>query len=130
MLDADFPVEKVRAAIAEWKSIRPFFLGDFHLLLPLTVSYHDWCAWQFHREDLQAGVALFFRRHRSPFPTMEIALKRIDPDAEYEVSLSPDYEEAPKRRIGGRDLSHLRIEIPDAPGTILLRYRRVLQGDR
>jgi len=59
-LDDDFPIEDVRAAIGEWRSIREFFTGDFHLLLPLTVSYHDWCAWQFHRDDLKAGIATFF----------------------------------------------------------------------
>jgi alpha-galactosidase len=51
LLDDDFPIRQAHAAIEEWKSIRPFFLGDFYLLLPLTVSYHDWCAWQLHRED-------------------------------------------------------------------------------
>jgi len=95
LLDDDFPMEAARAAIAELVSIRQFFLGDFFLLLPLTVSYHDWCAWQFHRQDLESGIAMFLRRHRSPFPTMEMALKCIAPDAEYEVSESHDYQEAP-----------------------------------
>ena len=49
LLDDDFPLEDARAAIEEWKSVRPFLTGDFYLLLPLTVSYHDWCAWQLHR---------------------------------------------------------------------------------
>lgn len=129
MLDADFPVEAVREAIAEWRSVRPFFLGDFHLLLPLTASYHDWCAWQFHRSDLGAGIALLFRRHRSPFPAMEVALRRIAPEADYEVSLSPGYQEAPRRRMTGQRLSRLLIEIPETPGSILLRYRRVSEGD-
>jgi hypothetical protein len=51
-------------------------------LLPLTISYHDWCAGQLHRPDLGAGVAVFLRRHRSPFPTMEVALKQIEPGTE------------------------------------------------
>ena len=65
-IDDDFPVEAVQAAVKEWKSVRPFLTGDIHLLLPLTVSYYDWCAWQLHREDMQAGVALIFRRHKEP----------------------------------------------------------------
>ena len=125
LLDADFPLDAARAAVAEWRSIRPFFLGDFHLLLPLTVAYHDWCAWQFHREDLDAGVAVFLRRHRSPFPTMEVRLKRIDLDAEYEVSLSPGYEEATRQIMLGNTLDRLIVAIEEAPGSVLLRYQRV-----
>jgi len=128
LLDDDFPLDAARAAVAEWRSIRPFFLGDFHLLLPLTVAHHDWCAWQFHREDLDAGVAVFLRRHRSPFPAMEVRLKRIDPDAEYEVSLSPGYEEATRRIMPGSELDRLTVTVEEIPGSLLLRYRRVSQA--
>ncbi len=124
LLDDDFPLAAARAAIAEWKSIRPFFLGDFYTLLPITASLHDWCAWQFHRDDQQAGVAMFLRRHRSPFPSMQVALKRVQADAYYEVSLSSGYEEAPRRRMSGQELTQLNIAIEDKPGSILLRYRQ------
>jgi hypothetical protein len=100
-------------------------LGDFHHLLPLTISYHDWCAWQLHREDLGAGIAVFLRRHRSPFPTMQVVLKRIASDAQYEVSLSPGYAEAPRQRMSGADLARLTVSISEAPGSVLLRYTRL-----
>ncbi len=125
LLGDDFPVSEAQAAIREWKSVRPFFLGDFYLLLPLTISYHDWCAWQFHRNDMDAGFAIFFRRHRSPFPTMEVGLKCVGPDAQYEVSLSYDYEEAPRKRMTGKQLARLPVAIPEMPGSLLLRYTRV-----
>lgn len=104
--------------------MRPFVTGDFYLLVPLTASSFDWCAWQLHREDLGAGVAVFFRRHRCPFPGMAVALRQIDPAAEYEVSLSPGYMEGPRRRMCGKDLLRLHISIPDAPGSLVLRYSR------
>lgn len=125
LLNDDFPTAEAQAAIAEWKSIRPFFLGDFYLLLPLTVSYHDWCAWQLHREDLQAGIAMFFRRHRSPFSSMEVELRCVDPDGRYDVSLSAGYQEAPHTRMSGRELARLSIAIAEAPGSLLLRYARI-----
>ena len=68
---------------------------------------------------------MFLRRHRSPFPTMEVRLKRIDPDAEYEVSLSPGYEEATRQIMPGSALDRLAVAIEEAPGSLLLRYRRV-----
>ncbi len=124
LLDEDFPLEQAKQAIAEQKSLRPFFLGDFHLLLPLTVSAHDWCAYQLHREDMAAGCALYFRRHGSPFEAMPAGLRRIKPDATYEVSLSEGYEESPRQTMKGSDLQALTITIPDKPGSLLLRYTR------
>ncbi len=94
-------------------------------MLPLTVSAHDWCAWQFHRQDLAAGIAILLRRHESPFPTMGVKLKCILPAAEYEVSLSADYRESPCRRMKGSELAQISVTIPETPGSLLLRYRQV-----
>ena len=122
LLGDEFPLAEARAAIAEWKSLRPFFLGDFHLLLPLTVSDHDWCCYQFHRQDLGGGFAMFFRRHRSPFSTMAVELKCVDASVQYGVSLSSGYQEAPRKRISGEELRRLTVTIPEMPGSLLLRY--------
>jgi alpha-galactosidase len=122
--DEAFPHELARQAIAEWRSLRPFLTGDFHLLVPLTVSEHDWCAWQLHRGDLGAGAAMLFRRHRSPYPTATVSLRQIEPEAEYEVSLSPDYAPAPATRMKGSALQELVVTIAERPGSVLLRYQR------
>lgn len=126
LMDDDFPMEQACQAIAEWKSVRPFFLGDFHLLLPLTVSDHDWCAWQFHREDMEAGIAAIFRRHQSPFPSMNVSLKKIDPKAVYTVSISPGYTAEPEQEVDGKTLLNLSLSVPEKPGSLLVRYRKVL----
>jgi alpha-galactosidase len=120
-----FPTRLAKAAIAEWKSLREYFLGDFYLLLPLTAAYHDWCAYQFHRADLGSGFALFFRRHQSPFPTMQMKLRRIDPKARYRVTLARDYEPSRPRTVSGKDLAAMAIRIADQPGSLLLRYAKL-----
>lgn len=125
LLDADFPMEAARSAIGELKSVRPFMLGDFYSLLPLTASGYDWCAWQLHRNDLSAGVALFFRRHNSPFSSMEVSLRCIDPLAHYSVSQSPGYAEAPRELMTGAELAALVVTIMEKPDSILLRYSKV-----
>ncbi|HUU69953.1 MAG TPA: glycoside hydrolase family 36 protein [Planctomycetota bacterium] len=125
LMDADFPLEAAKAAIAEWKSVKHFFLGHFHPLAPITASPHDWCAWQFHRGDLNAGIAMFFRRHRSPFPSFEAHFREIIADAEYEVTLSADYAEGPRRRMTGSELAEMVVTIAEAPGSVLMRYRTV-----
>lgn len=123
--DEEFQRDLARRAIAEWQSIRPFFTGDFHLLLPLTVADHDWCAWQFHRADLAAGVAMLLRRHRSPFPTLQVGLRQIEPGADYEVSLSPDYTPAPAVTMKGQQLLALAVTLTERPDSMLVRYRRI-----
>lgn len=117
-------MEAARAAIAEWRSLRHLFVGDFYLLGPLTVSYHDWCAWQLHREDLGEGAAMFFRRHESPFGAMSARLRCIDPEAQYDVTMSTGYEEGPAERMCGARLAALEIEIGQKPGSLLARYRK------
>ncbi|HOC03232.1 MAG TPA: alpha-galactosidase [bacterium] len=125
LLDNDFPLDLVKSAINEWKTIKEFFTGNFYLLLPLTISYHDWCAWQFHREDLDSGIAVFFRRHESPFPAIETSLREVKPDQDYDVSISPDFTEKPRKRIKGQKLLNLKITIRQSPGSVLLRYSHV-----
>ncbi len=125
LLDDAFPLADAAAAIAELHSIRPFLTGDFHELLPLTVTYHDWCGWQLHREDLAAGVAVLLRRHRSPFPTFDLNLKRIDPEVAYAVSISHGYTAEPDIRLRGAELARLTVTINETPGSVLVRYRRV-----
>jgi alpha-galactosidase len=119
-----FPTRRARAAIAEWRSLREFFLGDFHLLLPLTASAHDWCAYQLHRPDMDAGFALFFRRHRSPFESMDVRLKGVKPSGRYQVSLASAFKAPPPRSVSGGKLARMTVRIPKKPGSMLLRYSR------
>ena len=119
-----FPAEDARRAIAELKTLRPYLTGDFYPLLELTAAAHDWCAYQYHRPDLDAGFALFFRRHQSPFPHMEARLREMAPGVQYETSLAPEFDAPPADLVSGEDLARMTIHIPAAPGSLLLRYQR------
>jgi len=116
--------DQARAALAELKDLRPYFLGDLYPLLPLTTSSTDWCAYQFHRPDLGAGIALFFRRAESPYLSLRANLRAIDPAAQYEWAVLTDYGQPDWRPIRGEDLAAARIDIEETPGSVLLRYRR------
>jgi len=120
-----FPFKLAKAAIAEQKSLREFTLGDYWPLVPVTAAATDWCAMQFHRDDLGAGVALIFRRHESPFDRMMLGLKRIDPKARYKVSIARTFKEPPRRTMTGRQLAKLVASIPKAPGSVLVRYTKI-----
>jgi len=121
---AEFPLAQAKAAIAEAKSLRPLYLGDFY---PLTENLPDaslWAGWQMDRPELGRGFAMLFRRPKSPYVAMEAALRGLDPAARYEVTIFETYEAKEKRTMSGAELGLLRIEIPTAPGSVLVRYEK------
>jgi predicted ribosome-associated RNA-binding protein Tma20 len=79
---------------------------------------------QFHRADLQEGMVLVFRRAESPFRTLEVALRGLEADAQYEVSF--DGGSAKKRAKGAELMKALPLTIEGTPSSDLVRYRRVM----
>ena len=121
---ADFPTAQAKAAIAEAKALRPFYLGDYYPLLPVTLDERHWCGWQLDRPELGAGVALLFRRPASPYPAVQVALRALEPATLYDVTFAPGYAAAETRRMSGAALSKLRVAIDASPGSMLIKYRR------
>jgi alpha-galactosidase len=117
--------DQARAAVAEMKALRPYFLGDLYPLTEVTTSPRDWCAYQLDRPEQGDGIALYFRRHESPYLALEARLQALDAEATYEYSLAPDYASPPVQRATGRGLVRLPIRLDEAPGSLLLRYRRL-----
>ena len=85
VLDADFPLEQARAAVAEAKENQKYWYGDFYPLTPCTPGPGAFMACQFHRSDLDAGMALAFRRSECPFPVLQSGLWGLNPKATYAV---------------------------------------------
>ena len=121
---ADFPADLAKAALAEAKALRPCYLGDYYPLAPITLDDALWCGWQLDRPELGRGFAVFFRRPKSPYVALDAALKGLDPAATYEVTFAESYEPGPARTMSGADLARLRVEIPSAPGSLLVAYRK------
>jgi hypothetical protein len=58
-------------------------------------------------------------------PTCDLKLRAINPNADYEVSITGEsYEYGPWKRMKGRDFIRPAIEIKEKPGSALLRYRK------
>ncbi len=116
------PLDQVERGIEELKSLRPFWLGDYYPLTDITLDERAWSGWEFHRPDLKAGFAVFFRRSLSPQSALETGLRDLDPTAIYDVTFARTYEAGEKRTMTGEQLMHLRVEIDTKPGSLLIRY--------
>jgi alpha-galactosidase len=112
---------RVAAAIAETKALRPYWIGDHYPLTDINLDPHHWIAWQLDRPDWSSGIALFFRRPQCPYPVLQTAL-HLPRGGRYELTW-PDT--GGQTVVEAAELSHLRVEIPTAPGSALLRYRRL-----
>ncbi len=121
----DIDRDQARAAIAELKSLRPCFLGDFYPLTPITGNEQEWCGYQLDRPDLGEGMALLFRRAESLYFGLDAHLQALDPEAVYEYTMSTDYDTPAPQRASGAELRRQRITINEAPGCVLLRYGKV-----
>jgi len=117
----DFPFEQARSLIAEFKRLRPLFLGDFYPLTEHSIQDDVWMAYQFHREDLEEGMILAFRRKDNPSPTIHLKLRGLSPSCSYELTFE---DSGIKKCETGERLSKKGIELTleDAPLSGLITY--------
>jgi hypothetical protein len=68
------------------------------------------------------GFAVFFRRPKAEQATFDAALRGLDLKAEYEVTF---VDSAKVQKLTGDELAKLKVEIPAAPGSALVTYRKI-----
>lgn len=122
---ASYPRDLLKQGVAEGKRIRKYFFGNFYALTEVTTSPEDWSVSQYHRPAEEDGMVLAFRRHRSPYDSYSSILNELEPSAKYEVSFYPTYGEAKRVVMAGAELQHLKLEIGESPGSLLVEYRKV-----
>lgn len=124
ILDTAFPETEaaVKRSVVIYQKVRPYMMGDFYPLFPHDPGEAVWYGYQFHRPDLDAGMAIVFRRKDSPDESKEIILHGIDEKTKYEVV---DQDSGAKTMLNGR--SPIRIEIREKPGAIILFYSKILE---
>jgi alpha-galactosidase len=119
----DFPVDQARRLLDEFKQVRPLYYGDFNPLTAYNPGDEAWMAVQFHREDLQRGMFLAFRRPKSPDRTALFRLRGLDPDARYELAFA---DAGVQRTLRGAELGEgIEVTLEEAPGSLLVTYRQV-----
>lgn len=114
----------IKQAIAEYREVQPYLYGDFYPLLSYSLGNDTWTAWQWNRPEKKDGLVIVLRRPNSPFTAMNLNLRHLQPDAIYEVEVRPTYARAAVKEMKGSELTHLSIELSEAPSSTLVFYRR------
>ena len=121
--EENFPVERAKARVDQFKALRHLAVGDFYPLLPHSLEATHWTGYQLHRPDLGEGMALLFRHEESPYLSLEIKLRGIDPEQTYEVTFN---DAGQTRRLSGKELlDPIRVSVDEAPGSALITYQAV-----
>jgi alpha-galactosidase len=119
----NFPKDQARYIYDEYKKIRHFFQGDFYPLTEYFTGLNKWMAYQFHRQDLNAGMILVFRRPHNQEISYRISLGGLEDEAMYRLN----YENTGAVSIkSGRELRDgLTVKIIERPGSLLITYQKI-----
>jgi len=122
-LNASFNVSQALEDIDEFRALRPYFYCDFYPLTEYSTSDEDWAAFQWNRPEESDGIVLAFRRPQASVSSISVNLHELELSGDYEVSYE-DYGITLFK--SGRELAAgLSLKIPEAPGSLLIKYRRV-----
>jgi len=113
----------LRRLVAAWRSVAPYYYGDYYPLTPYSLDATDWVAWQFDCPEKGGGMVQAFRRGESPYESMRSKLRGLDENAVYAVI---NLESSATVDISGRELSQngLAIAIPERPGVAVVMYKK------
>ncbi|MBR5626374.1 MAG: alpha-galactosidase, partial [Thermoguttaceae bacterium] len=123
---SDYPMEELKAAIREGKRIRKYFYGDYYLLTPPSTSSEDWCIMQYDRPEEKDGLVMLFRRGKSPYSSVSLfRMENIDPDANYEITVSRTYTPEPPRILKGSEFKEEVFQMPGHPESMIIEYKKL-----
>lgn len=124
-LEPEFDESLAKASVAEAKTYRKFWYGDFYPLTETRPGKRDVAAWQLHRPDLNAGIVYVFRQAESPYPGVEFNLRGLDPKANYRVNVKPGYEVAETFETTGAELANYLLLIPKKGSAYVVEYEAI-----
>jgi alpha-galactosidase len=122
-LGANFNVRAALEDMAEFRSLRDYYYGDYYPLTAYATGDDAWAAYQWDRPEERDGIVLAFRRPMAPQASILVRLGGLEAEADYEVDYV-DYGVVVVK--SGRELAEgLTLRIPEEPASLLVRYRRV-----
>ena len=111
----------VKRSIALQKKLRPYVLGDFYPTLSHSAETNQWFAYQFHRQDLDAGYLIAYRRAQCADTQVTLPIRGVKLTGRYIVTVEDTGE---SRTMTGAELAGLSVEVREAPGSALVVYER------
>ncbi len=113
----------LRRLFGEWRSVAPYYYGDYYPLMPYSLDDAVWVAWQFDCPEKGEGMVQAFRRGESPYESIRLQLHGLSPDAVYTVG---NVDGGGTREMRGRELTErgVSIAIPERPGVAVVVYKK------
>jgi alpha-galactosidase len=122
-LAAGFNLQAALEDMAEFRALRDYLYGDYYPLTPYATGDEVWAAFQWDRPEARDGIVLAFRRPQAAATSITARLQGLEAGADYELDFE-DYGLSIVRN--GRELAAgITLKIPEAPGSLLVKYRRV-----
>jgi len=116
-----FDTARAKALVDRYKEIRHLLVGAWYPLTPYSRKKSDWLVSQYHRVDLDEGILLVFRRSQSPYASVELALRGLNPDRIYKVSSGNSGQ---TRQLKGSELMHkFTAGLSGKPASDLIHYQ-------
>lgn len=112
--------DAVVRTVALYKKIRPYFLGDYYPLFPHSAAPEAWFGYQFHRADLNAGMAVIYRREGCAQDSTAVQLKGLAPEQKYEVTTEDD---PATRSMTGAELAAYTVTAPAPASAVIVYYK-------
>jgi len=122
-----FEVDELHQRLEEFRELRPLWYGEFYPLITPTSSQHDWVAYQIYREDLNRGALVAFRRPESPYRTLELNPRCLQPDTEYRVVFKDTLVDGSLlvKVMKGAELANLPVTIERKRDSAVITYEKI-----
>jgi alpha-galactosidase len=116
--------DKIRQLTTQWREVMPYFNGDYYPLMSTSKDNGVWIAWQFDRPEQSDGIIEAFRRAGSPYESVRLKLRGLDPKAKYQIT---QLNGNTKLEMSGEELTQkgLPVAIGEQPGVAIIKYQRL-----
>ena len=119
-------IPAMQKSIIEFKFLRPYYYGDYYPLTGtdgLTLD-NIWLAYQMNRPSFGDGIIVAFRRNDCPLESIIVNLHGVDSNEKY-LLFNEDTQVS--ETLSGEVLkSGYTLKLADKPGSVLIRYKKVL----
>ena len=105
------------------RKVAPYMLGDYYPVTPYSLDNSLWIAWQFDSPEKGEGVVQAFRQAQSPYESIRVKLRGLNPDAVYALT---NFDVAGTTEMSGLELLEKGISVvmKDQPGSTVIVYKK------